>query len=108
MLREEYCYYWINMFYYVLQISEYLYPCVIEYSLIALTIFYILWASIKSRYKSENKYGSYDINPNKSRRDSAVQTFVRRHSLEAYNRINNLMKEKPEVNKFTIGNFLLF
>ena len=84
------------------KISEYLYPCVIEYSLIALTIFYVLWTSLKSRYNPENKYGSYDINPVQSRRNSAAQTFVRRHSYEAIHRMNNLMNEKPEINKFII------
>ena len=88
------------------KISEYLYPCVIEYSLIAMTIFYILWASIKSRYNPNNKYGSYDIHPSQNaqnRRDSFSQAFIRRGSVDlVYNRMNNLINEKPQINKFTI------
>ena len=37
-----------------------------------MTIFYILWASIKSRYISNNKYGSYDVKPNYNRLENCL------------------------------------
>jgi hypothetical protein len=38
------------------KLTSYLYPCVIEYSLMCMTIFYVLWASIEQRYNPNNHY----------------------------------------------------
>jgi len=91
------------------KISIYLYPCVIEYSLMAMTIFYILWASIKSRYDSNNKYGSYDVKPSISRRKSRgfnssfVRASIDMTHEKALERMNHLIDENQQsFNKFTI------
>lgn len=36
------------------KLSAYLYPCIIEYSLMCLTVFFILWSSIEQRFVSTN------------------------------------------------------
>lgn len=41
------------------QLGPYLYPCVIEYSLMSMTVFYILWASIEQRYNIKNGLGGW-------------------------------------------------
>jgi hypothetical protein len=41
------------------QLSPYLYPCIIEYSLMCLTVFYILWSSIEQRYNVNNNFGTW-------------------------------------------------
>ena len=89
------------------KISAYLYPCIIEYSLMSMTIFYILWASIKSRYDTNNKFGSYDVNMSETKRNNSAYGHIKTGTLEvssekAYQRINNLLHEKQQINKFTI------
>jgi len=90
------------------KISIYLYPCVIEYSLMAMTIFYILWASIKSRYISNNKYGSYDVKPDLNRRKSRgfnssyVRTSIDLGHEKAIERMSHLLDENQQINRFTI------
>ena len=88
------------------KISAYLYPCVIEYSLMAMTIFYILWASIKSRYVSR-KHGSYDVNPVQIRRKSLFRAQIVKNVIDinnekAFERIDHLMLGDQQINKFTI------
>jgi hypothetical protein len=41
------------------QLSPYLYPCIIEYSLMCMTVFYILWSSIEQRYNKNNHFGTW-------------------------------------------------
>lgn len=41
------------------RLGPYLYPCVIEYSLMCMTVFYILWASIEQRYNMKNSLGGW-------------------------------------------------
>lgn len=40
-------------------LSAYLYPCIIEYSLMCITVFYILWSSIEQRYSVHNHSGTW-------------------------------------------------
>ena len=87
------------------KISAYLYPCIIEYSLMSMTVFYILWASIKSRYNINTRHGGgHELN--ESKRGSVAH--LKMNSLDvsgektAFQRINTLMHEKQQINKFTI------
>ena len=52
------------------KLSPYLFPCIIEYSLICLTVFYVLLKSIQNRYKANNDLKEIQIeqqhNPNLS------------------------------------------
>jgi hypothetical protein len=41
------------------RLSPYLYPCIIEYSLMCMTVFYILWSSIEQRYSANNHFGAW-------------------------------------------------
>ncbi len=73
------------------KISEYLYPCVIEFSLVAMTIFYILWASVKSRYDSNSE------NHNNFNRRRSQSIYISHDECTHF-----LAKENREINKFTI------
>ena len=92
------------------KIAEYLYPCVIEYSLLAMTIFYVLWSSFKSRY-SDTKIDNFDIKPIEHRRKSVFQTrrasvHTKLNLLSNFEMISrrkeNSIHESQEINKFTI------
>jgi len=56
------------------KVAEFLYPCVIEYCLLAMTIFYVLWSNFKSRYTQPNHSDNYSMKPIESRRKSFSQT----------------------------------
>jgi hypothetical protein len=43
------------------RLSPYLYPCIIEYSLMCMTVVYVLWSSIEMRYSCNNHSGVWGI-----------------------------------------------
>ena len=93
-------------------LAELLYPIVIEYSLLAMTIFYVLWSSFKSRYCEKTQRNSYDMKPIENRRMSIFQS--RRASVSGktnvsfksvvrtHDRRHNSNHSSEEINRFTI------
>jgi len=82
-------------------LAEFLYPIVIEYSLLGMTVFYVLWSSFKSRYSDDNKTSedSYNTKHIENRRVSIFQN--RRGSLLKSHKYNDESSEK-NLNQFTI------
>ena len=93
-------------------LAEFLYPIVIEYSLLAMTIFYVLWSSFKSRYSDKSQRNSYDMKPIENRRMSIFQS--RRASVfgkssvsfksvvQSHDRRHNSNHSNDDINRFTI------
>ena len=84
------------------KIRPYLYPCVIEYSLMCLTVFYILWASIEQRYNLNNKYGNWGIGNEEKTKPIVNSNVTQLSSQDKAARFANLSHEKRHVNQFVI------
>lgn len=83
------------------KIAPYLYPCIIEYSLMCMTVFYVLWASIEQRYNSNNNFGSWVVgNEGKIRPHLVDKNPLKQH--ERAVRMVNLVQERRHVNQFVI------
>ncbi|CAF1046800.1 unnamed protein product, partial [Brachionus calyciflorus] len=80
------------------RIGPYLYPCVIEYSLMCLTVFYILWSSIEQRYSENNRYGQWAIGNDEKTRVLNNQSKLQ----EQAHRFASFAHEKRHVNQFVI------
>jgi hypothetical protein len=61
------------------KIAPYLYPCIIEYSLMCMTVFYVLWSSIEQRY-GKSKNGSWGSNSH----SQSLENVNERKSFEPY------------------------
>jgi len=89
-------------------LAEFLYSFVIEYCLLAMTIFYVLWSSFKSRYSKNVQKSNFQMKPVENRRLSIFQN--RRGSLfgkssASFNGIDKTRgstNHSIESNRFTI------
>jgi hypothetical protein len=79
------------------RMAPYIYPCIIEYSLMCLTVFYILWSNIGHRQSPEHQNKPHLCEKNANLKpcfDSNNETETRRSSLSLY--------ENRRVNQFII------
>lgn len=99
------------------KLGPYFYPCVIEYSLMSMTVFYILWASIEQRYNVNSNLGGWIIrnesiqnNLNEARskahiyeKNPAIKTAIHNSASQHFKTLRHSVSyEKRYANQFVI------
>jgi hypothetical protein len=89
------------------RVAEHLYPFVVEFCLLAMTIFYVLWSSFESRYSKKFQKSNCQMKPIEKRRLSIFQNrrgslFGKNNAIDKTQGSKENTNHSIESNRFTI------